>query len=649
MGRLEKARDFFLEKPTYSVRTVGMERITCTEGINGDLKILLDELNKYIYRNKGTTDFSIIQNKTERFAHTIYENATSNLAFPTYMGLMGTFIGVFMGLIGFVLPDLLREFGLNIDSSEESNITRLVYGVIVSMITSFMGLYYTTKSNRVATEVKRTLDERKNIFYDFIQNELMPVLGMSVVHALTQLRETLLNFHTQFDIITNKFQTTFDSCTEKFGKEFKKNIDAVSNAAEKLGSSIEAVNKNVENQKELLQELRAQGMMTALDSFINAGKQFKDSADALRNLNEVRNQLNKSVQELMTVQKDYSTSLVVPKLIAERLNVILTRITTFEESINALGTNIAVTQMLGNSEMHLIEEHLADIKRKDAIAAEYQETANEELKKLFDTETETIRSLHRQYTSAIETHGDEFRVLMDLIADAIQTKKTEFIERLESAFDIADLKTEFAQLNRLPEIQEKISTINQTVDNFHNTVKEQSNAEIIKLGVVESKVTELKTAIENTAEKSMSNTNAFHSELKQEIISATEKIDSSKESIIDSVKENQQKIEESNKEYIKNISELNSKIEHILVSVNEIQKDSQDIYHIDAETLNAFENSIKNQITELSTLNGMVEQLKNNINGDFSTLIDQKLKDITERVDSINTIINIIKDNADKE
>ncbi len=139
MGRLEKARDFFLEKPTYSVRTVGMERINCTEGINGDLKILLDELNKYIYRNKGTTDFSIIQNKTERFAHTIYENATSNLAFPTYMGLMGTFIGVFMGLIGFVLPDLLREFGLNIDSSEESNITRLVYGVIVSMITSLCG------------------------------------------------------------------------------------------------------------------------------------------------------------------------------------------------------------------------------------------------------------------------------------------------------------------------------------------------------------------------------------------------------------------------------------------------------------------------------------------------------------------------------
>ena len=210
MSKLEKARDFFLANPTYSVVTVGNDKAIEEKNINGELLGLIKELNKYMSRNKGTTDFSIIQNKTERFANTIYENASSNLAFPTYMGLMGTFIGVFMGLVGFAAPDLLGLIGIDIESSEESNITRLILGVIVSMFTSFIGLSFTIRSNKAATEYKRTMDERKNIFYDFIQNELMPVLGMSVVAALTQLKETLTHFHESFDVITSNFERTFN-------------------------------------------------------------------------------------------------------------------------------------------------------------------------------------------------------------------------------------------------------------------------------------------------------------------------------------------------------------------------------------------------------------------------------------------------------
>lgn len=577
LDKLEKAKNFFLENPTYSIVTRNGEKLIDESGLDGDLLNLVRELNKYMSRNKGTTDFSIIQNKTERFANTIFENASSNLAFPTYMGLMGTFTGVFIGLIGFVFSDFFNGIGIDLGTDEEANITRLVYGVLVSMITSFIGLLFTTRSNKRATEYKRIMDERKNVFYDFIQNELMPVLGMSVVHALTQLKETLLHFHESFDVVTDKFEKTFNKCTEKFGKEFEKNIVAVGNAASKLGDSIEIVNENVDNQQKLLKELRSDGMLSVLDRFISAGKQFEQSSNTVKDLEKIRTELSAAITMLLNVQKEYNNSLVVPKLIAERLNVILERVTTFEESVNTLGKDIAATHMLGNSEMTLIQEHLDNIKRKDAIAAEYQENANEELKKLFDAETQTIKDLHRQYTSAIETHGDEFQVLMNQVADAITQKKREFMQTLQDAFDLTELQTEFAHLKQLPEIEHKIGTLNTSVDNFKSSVKQQSDAEIDKLGAIETKLETIPSAIQKQGEENRSQIEQAKKEIKGDIADLTN--DTSK-------------VAETIETVVNSISDVKTDITGIATSVNEVKNNTSTIISNTAELRTNLENKI---------------------------------------------------------
>ena len=46
---------------------------------NSDVISLALEINQYIEHNEGTTDFSVIQNKTERYTESIYEDATSSL------------------------------------------------------------------------------------------------------------------------------------------------------------------------------------------------------------------------------------------------------------------------------------------------------------------------------------------------------------------------------------------------------------------------------------------------------------------------------------------------------------------------------------------------------------------------------------------
>lgn len=635
MARLERARDFFLATPSYSVVTDGEDKIIDVSNLDGELLELVKELNKYISRNKGTTDFSIIQNKTERFANTMFENASSNLAFPTYMGLMGTFIGVLMGLVGFVLPDLIGEFGFDIGSDEEANITRLVYGVIVSMITSAFGLSFTTKSNKAATEYKRMMDERKNMFYDFIQNELMPVLGMSVVAALSQLKETLLHFHESFDVITRNFERTFNGCTDKFGKEFEKNIVAVGHAASQLGSSIEVVNKNVENQQALLRELRSDGMIAALDRFVDAGRQFEQSANSVKEMDNMCENISAAVKSLLIVQKEYNSSLVVPKLIAERLNVILERVTTFENSVNALGASIAQTQMLGNSELTLIQEHLDNIKRKDAIAVEYQETANEELKALFDTETTIIQNLQRQYTSAIESHSDEFGKLMEQVAEAIKQKKEEFMQTLQNAFDMAELNTEFAHLKQLPEIRNCIDGLNASVEKFRALTKEHNDAEIGKLDTM--KIT-LDCEARNVADMAGLMGGRLN------LMLAKANTISSKVGDVKAIAENvAEKSDKTMVELKRQESELWNRLALVGDNLEILKKHAELTVDMNKADLLDVAKAIKSQKEEITALDGMIVRVKQDLDNKLVGAFRVRLSELEKEIDAICSRVEGLK------
>lgn len=650
MTNLEKARNFFLEDPTYAIKDENNEKLIDDSGLKDELLTLVNELNKYISRNKGTTDFSIIQNKTERFAHTLYENAASNLALPTYYGLQGTFVGVFIGLIGFAFPNFLGLCGLNIESNEEVGILCLVFGVLVSMGTSFHGLKLTTKSNEFATDCKRELDERKNRFYDFIQNELMPVLGMSVVAALSQLRETLLHFHESFDVITDKFERTFNGCTDRFGKAFEKNIVAVGNAASQLGSSIEVVNKNVANQQALLKELRSDGMIAALDLFVNAGKEFGQAISEVKDLKRIHDQLSAAVNSLSTAQEEYNRSLVVPKLIAERLNVILERVSTFEESVNALGESIAQTHMLGNSEMNLIEEHLINIRRKDEIAAEFQETANEELKRLFDSEIETLKTLQLQYSSSIEEHNEAFSGFMDQMEKAIKEKNAEFMKTLEDAFDMTQLSMDFAHLRQIPEICECIGRLQKALGQFNADVKEQGTGSIQKLEQINESLEAIPPCVQDNSRQlgnQVSEQAAFLTEKTEAMTSTLNNLSEKTDAVSSSVLEVKGVAESIVANAGQTRKTIDSQMQKIVSSLNvlgirldSLKKDSEYYSNESKTEIRNVADGVKWQKKELETIARMLDR---NQSESFARIVQEKLLHLENRMDALNERIRNLK------
>lgn len=453
--KLKELKDLFPEKIDSYYLKEGIETheicISRSAHASEGLKTLISELNEYAQKNVGTTDFAIIQNKTERHVKTQYDNATAKLAFPTYIGLMGTFVGVFLGLLFFSIGDTAL--------SSDDKVYDLIHGVLVSMGTSFIGLLLTTYSNSYSADTKKTLDNRKNKFYDFIQNEMMPAMGTSMVVALTKLRETLGTFEPSFNRIIGNFKTTFDGCTSQFGEKFNVTVAAVTNAASVLGSSIEVVNDNVKHQRELLDEIRSGEMMVALNSFLEASDAFEKTTETLASFTSSTASVENCTNELVESMTNYNKSLEVPRIIGEKLNAILDRITTFEDSINNLGTAIDQTELLSNRTIASIEQHLESIKRKNDIAEGYADTEDELLKDVFEDHKKAIATLHSGYVSLLGDHQKMLEDTMSAVGTEVLKSKNQLITKLSDAFDLLNIKHVFMHLERLPEIKEKLDAV----------------------------------------------------------------------------------------------------------------------------------------------------------------------------------------------
>lgn len=458
---------------------------------DSSLHKLILELNKYTKKNHGTTDFSIIQNKTERKIEVAYEDATSRLAFPIYIGLMGTFLGVFLGLLFFIL-----DLGNSSDGITDAAISNLIKGVLVSMSTSFIGLLLSTISNNYASTIRHTIDQDKNEFYEFIQNELMPTLGVSMVAALNKLHHTINLFEPSFNKVIDRFQVTFDYCTRRFGEAFEKNVTIISEAVRAMGQNMDKINQNVDLNERLIKTMQSEDIKRTLEVFIDASYSYGLVVDRTHKFEEIASLLEKRLLELINTQKQYNSSLEIPLSVANKLNSILNRFSNFENSINALGKSIENTQLFGNSEIELIKEQLTAIKKKQKIAMQYIETSDGQLENIFNLQNEEIRKLNKKFEESLINYAEQFEDVLNKLAKEMQRRRSEIVTALEEKFSLDQIQKEFSQLSKLEKIEELLNSIN------HNTTAETVER---TLTTTRHEVSEIKTilneAIEDTKKK----------------------------------------------------------------------------------------------------------------------------------------------------
>lgn len=470
ISKLIRYKRFFPGNSAWQTTMLGNSyQILVPEDSDG-VKELVSGINEYLYKNEGTADFSIIKDKTERKLEMLYDDAVSKISYPTYLGLMGTFFGVFIGLKSF-------NIGVAAAGVTDNVVSELIGGVIVSMVTSLVGLILMMIGNWVASGYQKNVEADKNKFYDFLQVELMPAMGTSMVSALNKLHQTINTFEPAFRGIIVEFKGAFSECTDMLKGSFGENVKQLTDAVDVMGKNMTLIDDNVKKQDELLQTMRQRQTLDTLVKFNEAADKFDSVTTSIVKLSDVKDDIARASENLIKAQSDYVEKMSIPERVFEKVNDILNRISTFEDSINALGRDIESTQLFGNTQMNLIEEQITAIKKKTNLAVAYQETADEQLKGIYDEQSQAIESINAQYRAAIERHGEDFESAMSdfkaayskIINEcklAVQEKRDEFISEIRKSLDLEAKSQHLAHLDVL-------DGMNITLDDIRASVKEQ--------------------------------------------------------------------------------------------------------------------------------------------------------------------------------
>ena len=176
------------------------------------LKKIIDSINTYLLKNRGAvSDFLLVKDIVERNLDTKREEFHVQIPVPLYLGLMGTMLGIIIGVASVDLNALSSANGT-------SSIKELMVGVAIAMSASFLGLLFTTINSWLAKDAESIVEDGKNEFYTWIQTQLLPHLG-GMGNTLATLQQNLIEFNRTFSINTAKLDIALEYVGDSYQEQ----------------------------------------------------------------------------------------------------------------------------------------------------------------------------------------------------------------------------------------------------------------------------------------------------------------------------------------------------------------------------------------------------------------------------------------------
>lgn len=390
--------------------------IRSDEENNPIVKKILHSVNTYLLRNKGAvSDFNLIKDVVDRNTDAVDEEINNLLPIPLYLGLVGTMMGIVIGL--FLMPSISDE---NFDKA----IDTLIGGVKIAMIASFVGLLLTIiLSGWKYKGAKTQAESLKNDFFTWIQTNLLPVLSQNISSSIYSLQANLLKFNDTFSVniqsfnsLMNRVLNTFDSQVELM-KELKE-VDV---------AQLAKLNVNV------LQELRTSTKeFEKFNLFLNQLNVFVDNAQKL-NYN-INSQLDRtySIEKIAeTIGSNIEVNRNMIGVLQSELNEMSQRKQFVQDAV--IDVDDSIKRMLGDLRGHIETQIQAikeiTIKEEDLLEKLLKEDRGNlnELKKLGDLKSSM--SLIQQES---RNQNDKLDKLIDLLSKNRKEKTPPFSELFSS-------------------------------------------------------------------------------------------------------------------------------------------------------------------------------------------------------------------------
>jgi hypothetical protein len=454
------------------------------KSFSDDFKSILSDLNKYLSYNYGSTDFNLIKSIVERYVTIKENNSSANITLPLYIGLMGTFFGVILGLVRIAF----------VGGVTEGNISHFIGGVIIAMTASLCGLILTVINNSWNfRKAKQNCDNWKNSFYNFLQIELLPYFENSIIDALNTLRVHITDFNFKFG-----------KNLEKFDSIFSDKINILQDAVLALSDNIQVVIDNTKTQKDFLIELKTM--------------EYEKMAQANIKVFTLIKEAEPTFIRFIKSSKDLSDSIINAGTYVGTIENILNRVKSFEEGINKLGENINTNQFLGNEVLVRIDKNLKYLDTQFALLQQHENRTTDEINNFFTLEYKKIQDLvfhiKREIENALNLNIEDNPFLKLNYLEPVYAFLSEINEKinLNGGFksidnNISESISELLNIRQSIEQLPKDNNINSSFKKNSNEIEEikqkieQLNFDIKELVVDLKKNKQSKMIIRNKKEK----------------------------------------------------------------------------------------------------------------------------------------------------
>lgn len=192
---------------------------------NPTFKTIIESINVYLKKNKGNAiDYHLIKDIVDRNCDALEDEIQAQLPMPLYAGLAGTMSGVIVGVGYLWLSGGLKELLSNDKTEQLANtiaktseqavtsgadgIEAVLGGIALAMLASFVGIVLTTFGSWRAKSVKVKVEQGKQDFLSWLQQELLPKLKTGVDAEIGRITDNIKESNASFAENTTKLNAT---------------------------------------------------------------------------------------------------------------------------------------------------------------------------------------------------------------------------------------------------------------------------------------------------------------------------------------------------------------------------------------------------------------------------------------------------------
>ena len=411
-GKLKAKITAFKEVFKHPYDKTELNTITYDNKANGTFKVIVTCINSYIQNNGNrANDYHLMQDIVERNCDSKEEEIQSQVPTTLYLGLIGTMLGIIIGITELFSGGGLSE--LLAGTVQTNAIENMLKGVAVAMLASAAGITFTTILTFIFKNAKAKNADDKNLFLSWIQANLLPAMSSDVNTALDKMSTALSQFNEQFAENTQKLNVT-----------------------------LSLVSKTSEDQALLYEAISQLDIVEMATANVKIYKALKGSAEQIDHLAEVLSASRDYVDEVRALNTNLDKSEQRTKMFEEMGEF-------FRSEVNAIETR---KQMILNSIEESNEKFNGEFNK---FVGKYEDKADkivEDLSTKFEGQNAELTKLAAKQEDIIK--GSDFST-MPLKMSKLETAVNNLSHKIETtekniSKELADINVPVSQTDNNP-------------------------------------------------------------------------------------------------------------------------------------------------------------------------------------------------------